>query len=697
MSDSIKATPLAHLPCTALSGVGPSLAAKLGKLGLNTVQDILFHLPARYLDRTRIIPIAQLQLNTSVVIEGTVCSSQVQFGRRRSLLVMLEDETGRIGLRFFHFNNAQKDQLKPGTRLRCFGDPRMSARGLEFYHPEYEFCAVGDRYRALKQALTPVYPSTEGLNQNRLRKLSELALGTLEGYPPEELLPSDVNQRFGVKSVAQALRYVHYPPAEAPVEQLQNGTHPFQRRLVFEELLAHHLSLQISRAAVKRERAPALVAGNVLSAFMNSLPFNLTAAQTQAIEDIQNDLNIAHPMLRLVQGDVGSGKTLVAAVAAICAADSGYQAAIVAPTEILAEQHYANFKIWFETLGYQVQLLVGKLGAKQKREALENIKSHCAHVIVGTHALFEGTVEFAQLGLVIIDEQHRFGVKQRLTLRSNNTSHERPHQLLMTATPIPRTLAMTTYADLDLSIIDELPPGRTPINTVLVSHDRKAEVMERVRHACAEGRQAYWVCTLIENSETLSATAAEESYQQLCEKLPELQIGLVHGRLKSKEKERVMTAFKTGDIQLLVATTVIEVGVDVPNASLMTIENPERLGLAQLHQLRGRVGRGQTESHCVLLYGSPLSQLAKQRLQALRKTHDGFVIAEEDLRIRGPGELLGTRQTGELQFRLADLQRDSDLLPDIHKIAARMLALGDKSAHLLIRRWFQDQLKYLNS
>lgn len=688
--------PLDKLPLTVLKGVGERFAVTLAKLNLHTVQDVLFHLPLRYLDRTRIIPIGELAAHTSVVIEGTVRRCEVVLGRRRSLLVTLGDDTGQICLRFFHFNAAQKHQLREGETVRCYGDPRLGASGLEFYHPEYELVQPGAAYKPLDCALTPVYPATEGVNQKRLRKLAQQALELMLVNPPAELLPTQINEQFGSNSLSEALAYVHNPPADAPVAQLLEGCHPCQQRLAFEEMLAHHLALQNSRALARREQAPWLQADEALmGAFYQRLPFPLTPAQQRVIKEIQRDLAAHHPMLRLVQGDVGSGKTLVAAAATLAALSQQQQVALAAPTEILAEQHRLNFSAWLAPLGFNVAWLVGRLTAKQKRETLAAIASGHIHVVVGTHALFEDTVEFHRLGLVIIDEQHRFGVHQRLSLRTKSQPHLRPHQLVMTATPIPRTLAMTAYADLDLSVIDELPPGRTPVNTVLVSQQRREEVIARVRSACAEGRQAYWVCTLVENSETLAATAAQAIALQLAEALPELRVGLVHGRLKSSEKEQAMKAFKNGETGLLVATTVIEVGVDVPNASLMVIENPERLGLAQLHQLRGRVGRGSVASHCVLLYGHPLSKVAKQRLQVMRGTTDGFIIAEEDLKIRGPGELLGTRQTGAIEFRLADLQRDAHLIEVVHSTADQILKHNPGIGTKIIKRWFSHHHKYI--
>jgi ATP-dependent DNA helicase RecG len=692
---------LAKLSVTALKGVGGNFAQTLARLNLHTVQDILFHLPLRYLDRTTVVPIGDLAPNTSVVIEGAVVRCDVVMGRRRSLLVTLRDETGQVNLRFFHFNAAQKAQFAVGAEIRCFGDPRLGSSGVELYHPEYEVIQPGAAYKPVDQSLTPVYPTTEGLSQARLRKLTAQAVDMMRLSPPAELLPREVNQQFEISSLSEALAYVHFPPKDAPIPLLLSGTHPYQQRLAFEEMLAHHLALQQSRALAHREAAPALPADPaLLQNFYGRLPFALTSAQQRVIRDIHADMAEPRPMLRLVQGDVGSGKTLVAAAAALAAVGQNWQVALVAPTEILSEQHKRNFETWLAPLGFNVAWLVGRLTPKQKQAALDVIAQGTAQLVVGTHALFQENVRFARLGLVIIDEQHRFGVHQRLSLRDKSAHSPeeaplRPHQLVMTATPIPRTLAMTAYADLDLSVIDELPPGRTPVNTVLVSQQRRADVIERVRSACREGRQAYWVCTLVEDSETLAAAAAEEMAGQLREALPELQVGLIHGRLKGREKEGTMARFKAGDLNLLVATTVIEVGVDVPNASLMIIENPERLGLAQLHQLRGRVGRGRAESHCVLLYGNPLSRVAKQRLQVMRSTNDGFVIAEQDLNIRGPGELLGTRQTGALQFRLADLQRDAHMIPNVQQTAGLIQSHHPQIADALIQRWFAHQQDYM--
>ena len=687
---------------------------KLARVGITTVQDLLFHLPLRYMDRTRISPIAGLQGNTEVVIEGEIRGANVVFGRRRSLICKVQDSTGLITLRFFHFTAAQRNNLAIGARIRCYGEVRRGSAGLELYHPEYQLLD-GQNPKPLAQHLTPVYPASEGLTQYRLRTMAEQALALLNSSNLEELLPTELlssgSLSAGVStsrantqqqtSLADALRFLHQPPASAAVELLAEGLHPAQQRLALEELLAHNLSLQQLRQQVRQRQAPAFDAHKTLhTALLKQLPFALTGAQQRVCNDISQDITQAIPMLRLLQGDVGSGKTVVAALAALQAIGSGYQAAVMAPTEILAEQHRHNFEAWFTPLNITVVWLTGKLKGKAREAQLSRIADGSGQLIVGTHALFQDDVHFHNLGLTVIDEQHRFGVHQRLALREKGKNagivDEKiiPHQLIMTATPIPRTLAMSVYADLDFSVIDELPTGRTPVNTVAIADQRREEVIHRIRDACGEGNQAYWVCTLIEESETLEAQAAEVTASELALLLPELRIGLVHGRLKPKEKTQVMAAFKAGELDLLVATTVIEVGVDVPNASLMVIENPERLGLAQLHQLRGRVGRGSVASHCVLLYGTPLSQRAKERITVMRQTNDGFVIAEKDLKLRGPGEVLGTRQTGELNLRIANLERDAHLLDLVKTTATRLLQDHPNKVAPIIRRWLGDKERY---
>jgi len=688
---------LASVDITALKGVGAQLASKLSRLSITSVQDLLFHLPLRYMDRTRVTPIAAIQPLSNVVVEAEVKASSVVFGRRRSLMCRVQDGTGTLTLRFFHFSAAPEKNLAQGARIRCFGEARRGASGLEIYHPEYEFLDDA-KDLALDARLTPVYPVCEGITQLRLRGLTEQALELVKNYSIEELLPQGYrSQGIGEPvSLQQALVYLHRPPANAPIDLLLDGEHPFQQRLAFEELLAHHLSMLKLRELWRATPSlPLPVPKLLIDKFMHRLNFGLTAAQQRVAQEIAADLSQPMPMLRLVQGDVGSGKTVVAALAALQAVGNGRQVAIMAPTEILAEQHRVSFSDWFEPLGIQVGWLSGKLKVAERRHQAAAIASGEVQVVVGTHALFQQDVEFADLAFTIIDEQHRFGVHQRLALREKGDKNGvRSHQLIMTATPIPRTLAMSAYADLDISIIDELPPGRTPVATVAIAQERRLEVMERVRHACQQGRQAYWVCTLIEESEVLEAQAAEAVAESLQANLADLRIALIHGRMKSAEKEQVMQAFKAGEIHLLVATTVIEVGVDVGNASLMIIENPERLGLAQLHQLRGRVGRGRAESHCVLLYGSPLSEYSKERLKAMRETSDGFVIAEKDLQLRGPGEVLGTRQTGEMQFKLADLQRDGALLPEVKRLASQIVASCPHETDALILRWLAGSENY---
>jgi len=688
---------LASVDITALKGVGAQLASKLTKLSIASVQDLLFHLPMRYMDRTRVTPIGAIQPMSNVVVEAEVKASSVVFGRRRSLMCRVQDGSGTLTLRFFHFSAAQKKNLAEGVRIRCFGEARRGASGLEIYHPEYEFLD-GAKDLALDARLTPVYPVCEGITQQRLRGLTEQALALVSSHSIEELLPQGYRSQAISEPVSlqQALVYLHRPPADAPIDLLLDGEHPFQQRLAFEELLAHHLSMLKLREVWRATPSlPLPVPKLLIDKFMHQLSFGLTAAQQRVAQEIAADLSQPMPMLRLVQGDVGSGKTVVAALAALQAVGNGRQVAIMAPTEILAEQHRVSFSDWFEPLGIQVGWLTGKQKVAERRSQAAAIASGEVQVVVGTHALFQQDVEFADLAFTIIDEQHRFGVHQRLALREKGDKNGvRSHQLIMTATPIPRTLAMSAYADLDISIIDELPPGRTPVVTVAITQERRLEVVERVRNACQLGRQAYWVCTLIEESEVLEAQAAEAVAEALKSSLIDLRIALIHGRMKSSEKEQVMQAFKAGDIHLLVATTVIEVGVDVANASLMIIENPERLGLAQLHQLRGRVGRGRAESHCVLLYGSPLSEYSKERLKAMRETSDGFVIAEKDLELRGPGEVLGTRQTGEMHFKLANLQRDGALLPEVKQLASHFVTAYPQETDALILRWLAGSENY---
>jgi ATP-dependent DNA helicase RecG len=682
-------------PTTSLSGVGPSLAHALARLGLAHVQDLWFHLPLRYEDRTRITPIHDLRVGESAQVEGIVEAIERGFRFRPQLRVAISDASNAtLSLRFFHFNRAQAEQLAPGTRVLCYGEVRHGAHGPEMVHPEYRRVS-GIGVVPTEERLTPVYPTTEGLGQKRIASVVARALERLPDDSGLELIPHDLREPLRLVSLREALLTVHRPPADADIAALLLGRHPAQQRLAFEELLTHHLSLKRLRAQVRRHAAPVLAGDGRLSAALRAnLPFAMTHAQQRVVGEIESDLAKPLPMLRLVQGDVGSGKTVVAAIAAIAAIESGYQAALIAPTELLAEQHWQLFQKWLQPLGIEPVWLAGKVLGRA-REAARAAVAAGASIVIGTHALMQEGVVFKQLGLAIIDEQHRFGVHQRLSLRDKGRSGDVvPHQLVLTATPIPRTLAMTAYADLDVSVIDELPPGRTPVQTVAISSARRNEIIERIRAACAEGRQAYWVCTLIEESDQLEAQAAEVAFAELTAALPGLQIGLVHGRLKPKEKAASMDAFKRGDTRVLVATTVIEVGVDVPNASLMVIENAERLGLAQLHQLRGRVGRGSAASSCVLLYQTPLSQMARARLEVMRETSDGFRIAEKDLELRGPGELLGTRQTGQLEFRVADLARDASLLPSVQQVGEALLRDHPELAERLIARWIGGAARY---
>ncbi|WP_218354433.1 ATP-dependent DNA helicase RecG [Alteromonas lipotrueiana] len=683
---------LAQTPITTLKGVGAKVAEKLAKIGLATIQDILFHLPSRYEDRTKVYSVDACRPFTHVSIQGEVKSADIMYGKTRMLAVKVSDGSGTITLRFFHFGALQRTMLSPGNQVRCFGEIRTGKWGLEMMHPEFKL--IDDDHIETEEALTPVYPTTEGVKQLTLRNLTDQGLALLDKGALTDLLPDGMYAQQ--VSLTEALHLVHRPPPDAGLVLLEEGRHPSQQRLILEELLAHNLSvLKVRQQSDQQPGIPIEVNQKLVDKLLSALPFNPTGAQQRVVNEIQTDMQRTRPMMRLVQGDVGSGKTLVAALAALSAIGAGYQVALMAPTELLAEQHANNFRDWLAPLGIEVGWLAGKLKGKAREQVLTQLAAGDIQMLVGTHAIFQASVNYQHLALVIVDEQHRFGVHQRLALREKGETQGRfPHQLIMTATPIPRTLAMTAYADLDTSIIDELPPGRSPVTTVVIPDTRRDDVISRVYDAChGHGRQAYWVCTLIDESEVLECQAAEDAAVTLRTALPELKVGLVHGRLKPAEKAQVMAQFKAGELDLLVATTVIEVGVDVPNASIMIIENPERLGLAQLHQLRGRVGRGAVESQCVLLYSSPLSKTATQRLGVLRESSDGFYIAQRDLEIRGPGELMGTRQTGMAELKIADLVRDAQLIPQVQDIAERLWQEYPSHAQAIINRWigFKEQ------
>jgi ATP-dependent DNA helicase RecG len=662
----------------------------LNRLGVETIGDLLCLVPLRYEDRTVVRPLGSLRAGEKVLIEGEVALSEVAFGRRRSLLCRLADGTGTIMLRFFHFSRQQQAGLQRGQALRCYGEVRAGKTGLEMVHPEYR--SIGDSDPGPELSLTPVYPTTEGMQQGRLRRLVSQALSVDQEI--EDLLTGLLSDDWLV--LDDALKLLHRPPGGIDIRELDSGKHPGQRRIALEELIAHRLSLKLSRSRLIAEQAPVIAAGaDAVERLRRTLPFELTGAQSRAVAEVISDLGSELPMHRLLQGDVGSGKTVVAAIAMYLAAASGYQAALMVPTEILAEQHAASLSDWLRPLGFEPALLTGSLASKDRKRALAAIASGASRIVIGTHALFQESVSFSRLGLIVVDEQHRFGVHQRLALKQKGGPEGlMPHQLTMTATPIPRTLAMTAYANLDCSVIDELPAGREPVQTIALPSRRRPTLVERVLAHCRKGAQAYWVCPLIDVSELIDAQAAEALYAELTEALPGVRVGLVHGRMTSDAKDKAMRRFKAGETDLLVATTVIEVGVDVANASLMIIEGAERMGLAQLHQLRGRVGRGEARSTCVLLYEPGISRLARERINVMRATADGFVIAEKDLELRGPGEVLGTRQTGLAELRVADLQRDADLLPLVVAISDRLETEYPERVAPLIRRWIKSDADY---
>ena len=679
----------------ALRGIGPKVVERLAAQDIRELSDLWFFLPRGYEDRTQLTSAAGLRDGIPAQVLLTIQSAERVFRGRQQLLVEAADEHGdRITLRFFHFNEAQRRSFREGARVLVYGAPRVRLLGRDFVHPAYRL--LGDHEQVvLGDRLLPVYPELEGAGPGTVRGWVEQALKKLPTGEELELLPAHISRALQLPTLREALLFVHHPPVGTDVHSIKDGLHPAQQRLAFEELLAHHLSLRRQRLSQQSKKAPILNDSRLAEQLLQQLPYQLTSAQQRVLGEISNDLSGDTPMLRLLQGDVGSGKTIVAALSALFAVAKGRQVAVMAPTELLAEQHLRNFSQWLEPMGIKVEWLAGKITGRKREQALQRIANGEAQVVVGTHALMQEGVEFANLALVIVDEQHRFGVHQRLALRDKgSTDQYTAHQLVMTATPIPRTLAMTAYADLDVSSIDELPPGRTPVRTVVLPDTRRDELTQRLIDACAQGRQAYWVCTLIEESDEIEAQAAEAAYAELQKQAPGLRIGLVHGRMKPAEKQAVMQGFKDHQLDVLVATTVIEVGVDVPNASLMVIENAERLGLAQLHQLRGRVGRGSAVSDCVLMFRAPLSAMAKQRLQVMRETNDGFVIARQDLELRGPGEILGTRQTGLAGFRFANLMRDADLLPVVQQVAQQLMADDAPVVDRLLQRWIGSSLRY---
>jgi ATP-dependent DNA helicase RecG len=716
-SAKTKAQYVRQIELSTPAKISPATLAKLAKLGVHHRSDLLLHLPLRYEDETHLAPIDTLQPGETAQVQGIITHSEVTFRPRRTLVCRLEDSSGELYLRFLNFYPSQQKQLAVGNAIRAIGEARMGYYGMEMVHPK---CRVGNEDTPLQQSLTPIYPTTAGLAQPVLRKLINNALEVL---PLSDTLPESLRKKLHLADFADSLRLLHSPAPDVALSALEERNHAAWRRIKFDELLAQQLSMRVHHRERGKRKAPKLAAKKSLTQqLLKALPYTLTKAQQKVLKEINHDIAQAHPMQRLLLGDVGSGKTVVAALAALQAIGNGYQVAFMAPTEILAEQHYHKLSEWLIPLGLEPVWLSGSLKKKDKTAAIKHIAEGTTQIAVGTHALFQASVEFKKLGLVIVDEQHKFGVQQRLALRNKGKTSapvpgkpaepptstlrqaqgERPpntiepHQLMMSATPIPRTLAMSYYADLDVSVIDELPPGRTPIVTKLVSDARREEVCGRVRSACANGEQVYWVCPLIEESETLELQNAMETHQQLSDTFPELNVGLVHGRLDNALKAATMAAFKAGEIHLLVATTVIEVGVDVPNASLMVIEHAERMGLAQLHQLRGRVGRGTVQSTCILMFQQPLSELARARLKVIFENTDGFVIAQQDLQLRGPGELLGARQSGVAMLRFADLTNDEELLEQARLAADDLLRDHPDAARAHLQRWMANKHDYLH-
>ena len=685
-------------PIQNIRGVGPKIADTLSNLGIYRVEDAVFHLPYKYEDRTNLTPIGDAPYETPLLIEGEIVKSTVVFRGRRMLITEIFDGTGRLTMRMFHFALAQHKNLKEGHRIRCFGTIRHGPKGKEMIHPQYQVFSKDEEVE-IEDHLTPIYPSTSNLQQGRLRKLIQ---GSIIYCQKNNLLKEnwETEDEGGFKDLLSALTFIHNPPTETSLELLSSGQHPAQRKLIKEELVAHILCSGMLKRETELRKSPLMQsASRQENLLLGSLGFELTNAQTRVWDEIKQDFEKETPMRRLLQGDVGSGKTVIAALATLQASDNSLQTAFMCPTEILAEQHYENMTQWFTGLGIKVDLLLGSTKAKDRKRILSDLQSGKTQVLLGTHALFQKDVIFKSVGLTIIDEQHRFGVHQRFTLLEKGGDKEKsPHQLIMTATPIPRTLSMTVYGALDTSIIDELPPGRRPVETTSRPNSMRSKVIKRIEEVCLDGQRVYWVCTLIEDSDELEAQAAEELFKEISKEVPKVKTGLVHGRLKKEDKDKVINRFRKGDIQLLVCTTVIEVGVDVPEATLMIIENPERLGLAQLHQLRGRVGRkADTDSHCLLLFREPLSELAKERISTMENTNDGFVIAEKDLELRGGGDIHGLRQSGLMNLKIANPIRDSDLLESAQQEALLIAKTNELQARSLINRWIGARLDYSDS
>ena len=680
-----------------LKGIRSDAVTKLDRIGIRTIEDLLFHFPYRYQDRTRVCPLSELTPYQEVMTKGVIEHTSLIYRRKRMLLVTIEDGGATMLLRFFHFSHAQRNSLREGQELLCFGEVRRNGRQLEMIHPEYRVIYPNQPF-PMDRGYVPIYPSTEGLSQQGLRRLTGVALKWLEAseHDLEELLPDDLLEREQLPPLKESIHYIHRPPPDADIKLLSEGNHSARQRLAFEEILAHTLSVKKRRTRLRKQKAlPLKGEGKLFARLRDSLPFQLTSAQQTAIRQIDADVAQDVPMMRLLQGDVGSGKTLVSASPMLKAVEAGCQAAIMVPTEVLAQQHYQNLRVWLRPLGVTPALIISKLKAGDRRYTLRLVRTGEAGVVVGTHAMFQEGVDFKRLALVVVDEQHRFGVHQRLALRQKGESADcMPHQLIMTATPIPRSLAMTMYADLDCSIINEMPAGRLPAKTVVMPDSKRKDIIRRIYEACKQGKQAYWICPLVEESESLSCQTIEATYQTLSRLMPELKIGYIHGRLKLEEKQAAIQAFRNGETPLLVSTTVIEVGVDVPSANLMVIENAERFGLAQLHQLRGRIGRGTEQANCVLMYRPPLSSRAHWRLNVMRENSDGFSIAEKDLQLRGAGEMHGTRQTGGMRYKVANLIQDNSLLKKVHQLADPLLSENPAVCEKLINRWLGGNLEY---